>query len=165
MESTPLSDATKYCPRGLRQNRPARRAHAGIHHHHVHRLLREIAIRLRHHEGAFGDLERRPLVADVHDLRRRADAQNHAFHRAHKVVGEAEIGGQRECERQRKRIVRMKKVQHFYFDHNATTPVSPEVLETMVSCLGKCTVTRPASIISGRSPSSGWKARAARRPR
>jgi cysteine desulfurase len=26
-------------------------------------------------------------------------------------------------------------VQHFYFDHNATTPVSPEVREVMVSCL------------------------------
>src|ERR1035441_5383071 len=29
------------------------------------------------------------------------------------------------------------KVQRFYFDHNATTPVAPEVLETMVSCLGQ----------------------------
>jgi cysteine desulfurase len=28
-------------------------------------------------------------------------------------------------------------VQHYYFDHNATTPVAPEVLETMVSCLGQ----------------------------
>jgi cysteine desulfurase len=28
-------------------------------------------------------------------------------------------------------------VPHFYFDHNATTPVAPEVLETMVSCLGQ----------------------------
>jgi len=28
-------------------------------------------------------------------------------------------------------------VQHFYFDHNATTPIAPEVLETMVSCLGQ----------------------------
>jgi cysteine desulfurase len=26
-------------------------------------------------------------------------------------------------------------VQHSYFDHNATTPVAPEVLETLVSCL------------------------------
>ncbi len=26
-------------------------------------------------------------------------------------------------------------MQHFYFDHNATTPVAPEVLETVVSCL------------------------------
>jgi len=28
-------------------------------------------------------------------------------------------------------------VQHFYFDHNATTPIAREVLETMVSCLGQ----------------------------
>ena len=28
-------------------------------------------------------------------------------------------------------------MQHFYFDHNATTPIAPEVLETMVSCLGQ----------------------------
>jgi cysteine desulfurase len=28
-------------------------------------------------------------------------------------------------------------VQHFYFDHNATTPIAPEVLETLVSCLGQ----------------------------
>src|ERR1700691_172370 len=31
----------------------------------------------------------------------------------------------------------MKRVQRFYFDHNATTPVSPEVLETAVACLGQ----------------------------
>jgi cysteine desulfurase len=29
------------------------------------------------------------------------------------------------------------KVQHLYFDHNATTPVAPEVLEATVSCLGQ----------------------------
>jgi cysteine desulfurase len=29
------------------------------------------------------------------------------------------------------------QVQHFYFDHNATTPLAPEVLEAMVSCLGQ----------------------------
>jgi len=28
-------------------------------------------------------------------------------------------------------------VQRFYFDHNATTPVAPEVLEVVVSCLGQ----------------------------
>jgi cysteine desulfurase len=28
-------------------------------------------------------------------------------------------------------------VRHLYFDHNATTPVSPEVLEAVVSCLGQ----------------------------
>src|SRR5690348_3846209 len=29
------------------------------------------------------------------------------------------------------------QVQHFYFDHNATTPIAPEVLEVLVSCLGQ----------------------------
>jgi cysteine desulfurase len=28
-------------------------------------------------------------------------------------------------------------VHHVYFDHNATTPIAPEVLEAMVSCLGQ----------------------------
>jgi len=28
-------------------------------------------------------------------------------------------------------------VQRSYFDHNATTPVAPEVVEAMVSCLGQ----------------------------
>ena len=28
-------------------------------------------------------------------------------------------------------------MQRFYFDHNATTPVAPEVLETVVACLGQ----------------------------
>jgi cysteine desulfurase len=28
-------------------------------------------------------------------------------------------------------------VQHFYFDHNATTPIAPEVQEALVSCLGQ----------------------------
>src|SRR5215471_194159 len=28
-------------------------------------------------------------------------------------------------------------MQRNYFDHNATTPIAPEVLETMVSCLGQ----------------------------
>ena len=31
----------------------------------------------------------------------------------------------------------MRSVQRFYFDHNATTPLAPEVLETMVACLGQ----------------------------
>jgi len=31
----------------------------------------------------------------------------------------------------------MNSVQRSYFDHNATTPLAPEVLETMVSCLGQ----------------------------
>jgi cysteine desulfurase len=29
------------------------------------------------------------------------------------------------------------QVRHFYFDHNATTPIAPEVLEAVSSCLGQ----------------------------
>jgi len=32
-------------------------------------------------------------------------------------------------------LLKWDQVQHSYFDHNATTPVAPEVLETLVSCL------------------------------
>jgi cysteine desulfurase len=50
-------------------------------------------------------------------------------------------------------------VQHVYFDHNATTPVAPEVLRSFTADgWSKCTATLPVSIISGRRPSSGWKA-------
>jgi len=31
----------------------------------------------------------------------------------------------------------MRSVQRFYFDHNATTPIAPEVLEVAVTCLGQ----------------------------
>ena len=31
----------------------------------------------------------------------------------------------------------MKAVQRYYFDHNATTPVSPEVREAMLPCLAE----------------------------
>src|SRR5215471_9888014 len=34
-------------------------------------------------------------------------------------------------------IGKIREVQRYYFDHNATTPIAPEVLETAVSCLGQ----------------------------
>ncbi len=34
-------------------------------------------------------------------------------------------------------LAKIKADAAFYFDHNATTPVAPEALETMVSCLGQ----------------------------
>jgi cysteine desulfurase len=52
-------------------------------------------------------------------------------------------------------------VQHFYFDHNATTPVAPEVLETMVSCLGQ--VYGNASSIHHFGQAAKQKLEAARR--
>jgi len=52
-------------------------------------------------------------------------------------------------------------VQHFYFDHNATTPVAPEVLETLVLCLGQ--VYGNASSIHHFGQAAKQKLEAARR--
>jgi len=52
-------------------------------------------------------------------------------------------------------------VQHFYFDHNATTPVAPEVLEVMTSCLGQ--VYGNASSIHHFGQSAKQRVEAARR--
>ena len=52
-------------------------------------------------------------------------------------------------------------MQHFYFDHNATTPVAPEVLETAVSCLGQ--VYGNASSIHRFGQAAKQKLEAARR--
>jgi cysteine desulfurase len=52
-------------------------------------------------------------------------------------------------------------VQHFYFDHNATTPVDPEVLETAMSCLGQ--VYGNASSIHHFGQAAKQKLEAARR--
>ncbi len=52
-------------------------------------------------------------------------------------------------------------VQHFYFDHNATTPVAPEVLESLVPCLGQ--VYGNASSIHHFGQAAKQKLEAARR--
>ncbi|HJZ98885.1 MAG TPA: cysteine desulfurase family protein [Candidatus Solibacter sp.] len=52
-------------------------------------------------------------------------------------------------------------MQRFYFDHNATTPVDPEILETMVSCLGQ--VYGNASSIHHFGQSAKQRLEAARR--
>jgi cysteine desulfurase len=52
-------------------------------------------------------------------------------------------------------------VQRFYFDHNATTPVAPEVLETLVQCLGQ--VYGNASSIHHFGQSAKQRLEAARR--
>jgi cysteine desulfurase len=52
-------------------------------------------------------------------------------------------------------------VQHFYFDHNATTPVVPEVLETAVECMGQ--VYGNASSIHHFGQAAKQKLEAARR--
>ena len=52
-------------------------------------------------------------------------------------------------------------MQRFYFDHNATTPVDPEILEMMVSCLGQ--VYGNASSIHHFGQSAKQRLEAARR--
>jgi cysteine desulfurase len=52
-------------------------------------------------------------------------------------------------------------VQRYYFDHNATTPVAPEVMETVVSCLGQ--VYGNASSIHHFGQSAKQRLEAARR--
>src|SRR5215831_2486706 len=52
-------------------------------------------------------------------------------------------------------------MQRNYFDHNATTPVAPEVLETLVSCLGQ--VYGNASSIHHFGQSAKQRLEAARR--
>ena len=76
------------------QQRPPRRSYARIDHDHMNRLLWKIAIRLRDGECAVGDLVGLHAMADVDQLRRRLDAENHALHDADKMVGEAEVGGE-----------------------------------------------------------------------
>ena len=53
------------------------------------------------------------------------------------------------------------EVQHFYFDHNATTPVAPEVIEAAVACLGQ--VYGNASSIHHFGQAAKQKLEAARR--
>ena len=60
-------------PGGFHQNRPARRSHARVHHYHVNRFPGKVAVRLRDGVGPAADLERRYVVADIHNLRLRAD--------------------------------------------------------------------------------------------
>ncbi len=80
--------------RGARQDRAAGRAHAGIDYDHVNRLGREIAVTLPQRERRVENVVRADLVAQVNNQRFRIDAQDDAFHDPHKVVREAEIGGQ-----------------------------------------------------------------------
>jgi cysteine desulfurase len=58
-------------------------------------------------------------------------------------------------------LLKWNHVQRFYFDHNATTPVAPEVLDAMVPCLGQ--VYGNASSIHHFGQAAKQKLEAARR--
>jgi cysteine desulfurase len=59
------------------------------------------------------------------------------------MVREAEIGNEgdnvsrHKITEKRRRILQWNYVPHYYFDHNATTPIAPEALEEMTACLGQ----------------------------
>ena len=82
-------------PGHFREQGPPRGADARVHHHDVNGLLWKITVGLRDGEGAIGDLERLNAVADVDHLRGRRDSKNDALHHADKVVGKAEVRGER----------------------------------------------------------------------
>ena len=106
-------------------------AHAGVHHGDVNGPFREIAPGLREQITALRNLEWFHLVTDIHNARVRRDPRNHTFHSAHIVVAQPEIRQQRNDRHLSK--VKNGKIQGnvpAYFDHNATTPVDPRVLET-----------------------------------
>ena len=78
------------------EQRTARRSDAGIDYDDVNGLLGKITIGLDDRERAVGNLVGLNAMADVDHLRGRLDAQDHAFHNADKMVGKAEVGGERD---------------------------------------------------------------------
>ena len=122
-------------PRG---NSAPRASHAGVDHGNMNGSWRECKCRLGQGIGTGGDLEGRNFVADIDDYGLWANAQNHAFHGRNVVVLSAKV-----CEQSDERAFhgwiqgRLELVPHAYFDHNATSPVAPDVLRELVLDLGE----------------------------
>ncbi len=106
---------------------------AGIDDGDMDRFLGEGGPGLHEGEGAFGDFEGGDAVGDVDDGGLRAEAEDDTFHCGDIVIVEAEIGG--ECDDWLAHGKLVGAVLRFYFDHNATTPVSEAVISAMVECL------------------------------
>ncbi|MCU1327330.1 MAG: aminotransferase, class [Bryobacterales bacterium] len=116
-------------PGGFGENRLALTAYPRVHHRQMHRAGREAAPNLIQHPGGLPDLVRRDLVGDIDQMRFRADAQDDALHGANIVIRLTEIGEQRnDGAFHFGSQLNWKLALHCYFDHNATTPVAPEVL-------------------------------------
>ena len=64
-----------------------------INHYNMDGFLREVRISLRYQKGGLHDLKWSYIVADIHNLGFRKNAQDHAFHYAGIVVSKAEISG------------------------------------------------------------------------
>jgi cysteine desulfurase len=143
---------------GLYQNGPALGPHARIHDNHVHRPLGEIAIGLRNRESALDDLKRGDFMSDINDPRAGGDPQDNSLHDPGEMVGQAEIGRESDDHRGKLKDI---PVPRYYFDHNATTPVSQEVLDAFVPALAE--VYGNASSIHQTGQAAKQKLDAARR--
>ena len=60
-----------------------------------------------------------------------------------------------------KKALKKAPMQRIYFDHNATTPVDPAVVDAMGRCSGRTSATRRASTISASGQRPPWTRRAA----
>ncbi len=69
---------------------------AGIDHREVHRPWRKCRRRGREQVGRALDVARLDLVRQIDELRPRREAQHRSLHRANVVVGEPEVGEQRQ---------------------------------------------------------------------
>jgi cysteine desulfurase len=72
-------------------------------------------------------------MRNVDDLRVRLDAENDAFHGGYEVIGQAEVGCQGDDWSRH-----TESVGRAYFDHNATTPLNPDVIRAMAASLETC---------------------------
>ncbi len=126
---------------GFGQDRLAGAAHAGVHNGHMNRPRGEAGPGLGQHRAALCYLPGVDFVSDINNVRVAADAQDHALHGANVVIGGAKVGKKGDDGAfHNRRKLNWSLAQHYYFDHNATTPVAPEVLgflrETMAEVYG-----------------------------
>ncbi len=75
---------------------PPRRPHARIDDHHVDGPAGKVRIRLRDGQRAVQHIKCLHGMADINNLGLGLDGENDALHGAHKVIGQSEVGGQRD---------------------------------------------------------------------
>ena len=116
-------------------------AHAGVHNGNMNRSRGEAGPGLSQDRATLSNLPGSDFMSYINNLCVRADAQNHALHSSNVVIGGTKVGEKgdnRAFHREEK--LNWNLAQHYYFDHNATTPVAPEVLgflrETMAEVYG-----------------------------
>src|SRR6185437_11529491 len=73
------------------QNGTPLRSHTRINNDEMNSIRRKIGRSVSDRQRAVKYVERRNGVADVHNLRLRVDAENHALHRADKMIVQTEV--------------------------------------------------------------------------